>query len=252
MAEPEILPRFRRCAVKRKPDGSEVTEADVAAERAMRQAIAQRFPDHAVLGEEDGASGPELAEFRWILDPIDGTASFVLGLPLFGTLVALLREDVPVVGVMHFPALGETVWAAQGQGCWFRANDGTEARVHVRPPTVLARASVSTTGIHGSDLRNGAGIRWRLGAVMSAAGTFRFVGDCYQHALVCRGVLDAAIDTEMEPWDSAALISCVEEAGGLTSTLGGERVGAYAGGSLLSSSGSELHDEIVRALRPDG
>ncbi|MEM7206140.1 MAG: inositol monophosphatase family protein [Planctomycetota bacterium] len=250
IAELEILPRFQSCAATRKSDGTEVTEADVLAERAMRRAIAAQYPDHSVLGEEDGVSGPREAEYQWILDPIDGTSWFVLGVPIFGTLIALARRDQPVVGVIHFPALGQTVSAARGLGCWFRSGHGKPTRVHVRPPTALAQASVSASGIHGSDLRSDAGPAWCLSSIIRNCAQMRFHGDCYQHALVCRGEIDAAVDTIMQPWDSAALIPCVEEAGGVASTLSGDRTGVPDGGSFLSSSGAELHEEIVCALRP--
>lgn len=247
LAEPEILPRFRACSVKQKADGSEVTEADISAERVMRRAIEARYPQHAILGEEDGVSGPESAECQWLLDPIDGTSWFVAGVPVFGTLIALLQEGKPVVGVIHFPALGETVAAARGLGCWFRSDAGTESRIQVRKPTPLAEASVSASGVHGSDLRDD-DPNYNLTAVIRAAGRFRFLTDCYQHALVCRGVIDAGIDTIMNPWDNAAVIPCVEEAGGVVSRVTGERFESDLGGSLLSSSSEDLHGELVAAL----
>ena len=132
LAEAEILPRFRRVSFSLKADGSEVTEADREAERAMRAAIAARFPDHAVLGEELGASGAADARRRWVLDPVDGTVWFTLGVPTFGTLIGLLEDGEPVVGVVHFPALGETVFAARGGGCWLRRGDAAPQRLRVR------------------------------------------------------------------------------------------------------------------------
>jgi fructose-1,6-bisphosphatase/inositol monophosphatase family enzyme len=112
----------RDVAVEHKHDASPVTIADRSSERFLRQLIQQRFPDHAVLGEEDGLSGPEHATYRWVLDPIDGTKTFVRGVPLYGVLIGLLREDQPVLGVLHMPALNETVGAALGHGCRWNGN----------------------------------------------------------------------------------------------------------------------------------
>src|SRR5689334_14609854 len=128
-AESAIMPVFRICAVDWKPDGSEVTVADRRAEEAMRKLIAERFPYHAVLGEEYGGSHASTAGPLWVLDPIDGTASFAVGLPTFGTLIGYVEDGEPQVGVMHFPAMGETVYAARGSGCWVRLRDGNATRI---------------------------------------------------------------------------------------------------------------------------
>jgi histidinol-phosphatase len=115
-----ILPRWKNVAVEHKADGSEVTEADRGAEQLLRRLIAERYPNHAILGEEFGGPRTRDAEHLWLLDPVDGTASFAIGLPLFGTLIAYLRSGEPCVGVIGAPALGETVYAATGEGCWYR------------------------------------------------------------------------------------------------------------------------------------
>ena len=250
-AEAAILPRFRTAEVRLKPDGSEVTDADREAETAMRRLITERFPSHAILGEEFGESGSLGAGYCWVLDPIDGTASFTLGLPLFGTLVALLEDGEPLLGVIHLPAMRETVYAARGQGCWFRAGSETPSPARVAAAVPLADAVVSSTGPHSSDIQAQSGqTPYRLSALIRSARKFRFVGDCVQHALVCRGKLHAAVDTIMSPWDIAALVPCIEEAGGTATTLAGERCGLLTGGSLLTSCGSPLHEEALRVLAP--
>jgi histidinol-phosphatase len=250
-AEQAILPLFRLAEAHTKADGTEVTAADRAAEAAMRSLIEQRFPGDAILGEEFGESGAWEAGRCWVLDPIDGTASFTLGLPLFGTLVALVEEGEPVVGVIHLPAMGETVYAARGAGCWFRHAGAEPVRVHVAEPVPLAQAVVSATAAHSSDIQALPGqTPYRLSELIRRARKFRFVGDCVQHALVCRGKLHAAVDTIMSPWDIAALVPCIEEAGGKLSTLGGERRNLLGGGSLLSSAGSPLHEEVLAVLAP--
>jgi histidinol-phosphatase len=248
VAEAQILPRFRTVSFSLKADGSEVTEADREAERAVRVAIAERFPEHAVLGEELGASGPAHSRRRWVLDPVDGTVWFTLGVPTFGTLIGLLEDGEPAVGVIHFPALGETVYAARGQGCWLRRGQAEPQRLRVRDPAPLSGAFVSACGAHGSDILPEGGSAYNLTAVIRAARKLRFVGDCLQYALVCQGKLDAALDTVMHPWDVAALVPCIEEAGGVITDLAGRREGVVFAGSLLASSNQALHGEMLALL----
>src|SRR5262249_41181954 len=136
-AESEIMPRFRACEISWKPDGSEVTDADRRAEEVMRRLIAQHSGSTAVVGEEYGGSDRPTLEPLWLLDPIDGTASFAVGLPIFGTLIAYMENGEPEVGVIHMPALGETVYATKGSGCWRRIAGGEPTRVHVSGVTNL-------------------------------------------------------------------------------------------------------------------
>jgi len=249
-AEAEILPRFRDVAVTRKPDGTEVTEADREAERQMREHLAEVRPDHAVLGEEFGVAGPDDATYQWVLDPVDGTAGFTVGVPLFGTLVALLNDGKPVVGVIHFPALGETVYAARGAGCWFRTDD-EEQRIRVDPVDALDAATVSTTALHSSDVMADADqTPYRLTELVRRAGKFRFVTDCLQHALVARGRIHAAVDTLMHPWDVAALVPCVREAGGVARPLDPTVDDLVFGGSLLTAGSEALADDVRTLLQP--
>jgi len=175
-AEAEILPRFRSAAVSRKADGSDVTDADREAELAMRRLIEKRYPEDGILGEEHGALRPEAAR-QWILDPVDGTASFALGLPVFGTLIGVVENGEPVVGVVHMPAMGETLYAASGAGCWWAVGASPAVRTSVAPPLPLASAYVSIAGPE------------RAGGLPAAAGRIRYGGDCIQHVLVCRGRL---------------------------------------------------------------
>ena len=249
LAEREILTRFRTAAVERKTDGTVVTEADRRAEHVMRDRIAARFPDDAILGEEHGRSGPESARRLWVLDPIDGTVWFTLGVPTFGTLIGLLEDGEPVAGVIHFPALGETVYAARGQGCHWRLGEGAPQRVRVAPPARLRDARVSAGGPQGSDILPEQETAVNLTNLVRASGYFRFVGDCLQHALVCQGRLHAALDPVMKPWDIAALVPCAREAGGVATGLDGRNEGVVFGGSLLTSCDPSLHEEVLAALR---
>lgn len=220
-----------------KPDGSPVTDADRRAEELLRERLAVRCPRDGILGEEFGTTDGDSGR-RWTVDPIDGTASFVHGVPLYGVLLGLLDGDEAVLGVIHFPALDETVAAARGAGCgwWQRGVDRSPARV--RPSAGLERALVLCTDF--TRLEPAALVR--LGG---RAERLRTWGDCYGHALVATGRADAMIDPRMSVWDSAPLLPIVEEAGGRFTTLAGER--RAAGGSALSTSGPS-HDELLDLL----
>lgn len=226
-----------------KDDGSPVTDTDRRAEELLRRRIDERCPRDGVVGEEfgvvEGGSGR-----RWTVDPIDGTASFIHGVPLYGVLLGLLDGDEAVLGVIHLPALGETVAATAGGGCawWREGADPTVARV--RPTTRLDRALVLATDF--GRLEEPGPTLERLAA---GAGRLRTWGDCYGHALVATGRADAMIDPRMSPWDSAPLLPIVEEAGGRFTTLTGER--RPAGGSALSTNGP-LHAAVLEALEVPG
>lgn len=249
-----ILPKFRRCAVEWKADGTEVTAADRAAEEIIRDLLERERPDDGVLGEEFGERGSKPGnDRRWVLDPIDGTAAFALGLPTFGTLISLLEKDEPVVGVIQLPAMGETTYAATGLGCWWRQAPGEEPeRIRVSEPVPLSDAYASTTNPRSSDIICNPGqVPYRLGLLIRSVKKFRFVGDCVQFALVCRGRLNVAFDSVMAPWDIAALVPCVEEAGGVASSLDGSRDRIVFNRSLVTTSDRSLHDEVLRVLNPD-
>ena len=249
-AEDEILPRFRTVSVTRKPDGTEVTEADREAERVMRERLAEERPGHAVLGEEFGQEGPDDARYRWVLDPVDGTAGFTIGVPLFGTLVALLEDGEPVVGVIHFPAIEETVYAARGDGCWFQTAED-EVSVSVDPVEALDAATVTTTALHSSDVAaTDDQTPYRLTDLVRQAGKFRFVTDCLQHALVARGRTHAAVDTLMHPWDVAALVPCVREAGGVAQPLDPNADDVVFGDSLVTAGSESLLHKVRTLLQP--
>ena len=249
-AEDEILPRFRTVSVTRKPDGTEVTEADREAERVMRERLAEERPGHAVLGEEFGQEGPDDARYRWVLDPVDGTAGFTIGVPLFGTLVALLEDGEPVVGVIHFPAIEETVYTARGDGCWFQTAED-EVSVSVDPVEALDAATVTTTALHSSDVgATDDQTPYRLTDLVRQAGKFRFVTDCLQHALVARGRTHAAVDTLMHPWDVAALVPCVREAGGVAQPLDPNADDVVFGGSLITAGSESLLHKVRTLLQP--
>jgi histidinol-phosphatase len=237
------LGSLNRVKTQHKADGSEVTIADRAAERLLRRHLRAAWPSDAVLGEEYGGELTRVGRC-WLIDPIDGTASYVLGLPMFGTLVSLLIDGEPVFGCIHLSALRETTYAACGFGCWLRRDGGSARRVHVGAPCALSAAQVGLTSVKESDLARRRG-PWRLTQLARSTGRLRLVGDCVQYALLCRGRLDAAIDPLMKPWDIGALAACVLEAGGSVSDLTGETTHLVERSSLVAASGERLRREIV-------
>lgn len=227
-------------AVETKGDGSPVTAADRAAEEAARAWLDARFPTDGVLGEEFGRTRPE-ARRRWVLDPIDGTKTFVRGVPLWGTLVACVEGEGPdatvLAGAAYFPAVGELVAAAPGEGCWW---NGARARVsHV---DALDRALVCTTDpkfAHRPERQAG----WRR--LEDVALLSRSWADCYGYLLVATGRAEAMVDAVVGDWDTAALLPVVEEAGGVFTTWEGARSGL--GGSAVATNRA-LAGEVRRQL----
>jgi histidinol-phosphatase len=224
-------------AVERKLDRSLVTAADRGAEELLRALISHRFPDHAVAGEEFGADAPATAP-RWIIDPIDGTNTFVRGVPFYGVLLALEIDAVPVVGACYFPALDEMIAAADGLGCYWNGR-----RTRVSAVTTLADACVTYTEARGLQQRLGAD--WEL--LQQDTALQRGWGDCYGHCLVATGRSDIMLDPRMNPWDCAALIPILQEAGGRFTDWRGRAI--TDGGDAVSTNGV-LHDELLRRLAP--
>jgi len=236
------LGHLHRVKIRHKPDGSEVTVADKAGERLLRRHLRAAWPRDAVLGEEYGGNLVRVGRC-WLLDPIDGTASYVLGLPMFGTLVSLLIDGEPVFGCIHLPALRETTFAARGFGCWLTRDGARPRRVRVAATRALSAAQVGLTSVKESDLARRPGA-WRLADLLRSAGRLRLVGDCVQYALLCRGAIDAAVDPLMHPWDIGALAPCVLEAGGSISDLNGETARIVERSSFVAASTSSLRRAI--------
>lgn len=223
-----------------KGDGSPVTIADREAEQHIRKRVAERFPDHGVLGEEFPPTN-EGARVRWILDPIDGTRSFMRGVPLYGVLVGVEVDGEPVVGVAHFPPLGEMISAAKGMGCFLNENPCAVSTVDT-----LERSLVTTTDVE-RILSRPEGAGWRT--LQQRSDFSRTWGDCYGHILVATGRAEVHVDPLLSSWDAGPLLTIVEEAGGRFTTLGGEAT--IHGGSGISTNGL-LHDEVLRTLRGEG
>ncbi len=239
-----ILPYYQNpdLVVERKRDRSPVTEADKGAELLIRERLATAFPDDAILGEEfpdqTGTTG-----FRWIVDPIDGTKSFIHGVPLFGTLIGVEYESECVIGVVRFPALNEVVYAARGHGAWWQIGDGAPRRARVSSVTSLSEATFCTTN---PARWLAIGKRDALEGLLSSAQLARGWGDCYGHMLVATGRADVMIDPAMNAWDAAALLPIIEEAGGHFIDWTGTPT-IYGGNGLSVVPG--LKDEILRRLQ---
>ena len=232
------MARFRAddLRVERKPDTTHVTEADRAAEILIREGIQQARPGDAVLGEEFGTEGD--GRRRWIVDPIDGTASYVRGLPIWATLIALEEDGELTVGVVSAPALHRRWYAARGEGAYANGE-----QIQVSAVSELADAQLCY-----SDLVSWTKFRTTAAPMidlMHAVWRTRGVGDFWQHMLVAEGTADVAAEPIVNLWDLAALLVIVEEAGGRFTNLEGVRTAD--GGSALSSNGV-LHDEVLAAL----
>ena len=232
-------------AIDRKEDASYVTEVDRRAEELLRARLSERCPADGLIGEEFGVAEGESGR-NWTVDPIDGTLSFVHGVPLFGVLIGLMVGDEAVLGIVHLPALDETIAAARGQGCdWRRAGrDLGPARVRVETDSLDRALVLATDFARLPDVQTGGA----FARLARAAGALRGWGDCYGHVLVATGRADAMIDPRMKPWDSVPLQPIVEEAGGRFTTLAGERV--PAGGSAVSTNG-RVHATILALLDPE-
>lgn len=203
-------------AVDTKGDGSPVTIADRSAEEAAREWIAARFPGDAVLGEEFGFSG-DTRKRRWFIDPIDGTKTFVRGVPLWGTMIAVAQEDLVIAGAIYCPAVEEMVAAAVGCGCWFNG-----VRCEVSTVATLEEATILVTDARFPYNPHRAE-RWKaLGAQVAVTRTW---GDCYGYVQVATGRAELMVDDKLSPWDAASLIPIIREAGGVyTDWRGGHEV----------------------------
>lgn len=239
-AEGPILSRFqRKIEVVKKRDNTPVTEADRQAEELIRRRLADLRPNHGVIGEEHGVHLPE-ARYQWVVDPIDGTKAFIHGVPLFGTLLALLEDGKPVVGVIHMPALSETVWAAKGLGAWHNGSRAHVSEVCEVSDALLCDGTAITIS------RSPWGAEWMK--LRGEAGVARGWGDCYGHMLVACGRAEAMLDAIVSIWDVAPMGIILPEAGGrFTSATGEEGVNH---GTALSSNG-HLHDLLLRRMNAD-
>ena len=224
--------------VHTKVDASPVTEADQVIETVLRQRIRERYPTHGLLGEEHG-SDTGSSDLTWVIDPIDGTKSFITGMPTFGTLIALLDGKTPVVGVVDHPALRERwVGIAGKPSRW----NGTECRT--RACSRLADAVLYATT---PDIFEGSA-RTLFDAVSGRARMRRFGGDCYAYALLASGFVDAVMEAQLKPYDFMALIPVIEGAGGVITDWLGRPLGLGSDGRVIAAATPSLHREILDHL----
>jgi len=217
-----------------------VTQADIEAEEFLRRRIAEEFPDDAIIGEEGGERAGTSGR-RWIIDPIDGTYSFVHGVPFYGVLLGVEIDGEPAVGVINIPALGEMIYAARGLGCFWNGE-----RTRVSQTSALEDALLLSTDF-GSCERYGFGPA--AAELQSRAAMRRTWGDCYGYVLVATGRADVMLDPAMNVWDCAALLPVLEEAGGTFSDWKGRRT--IHSGNAVATNGM-LFDEVMRIIESHG
>lgn len=227
--------------VKSKPDMTPVSDADVAVEEVLRERLAEARPGDSIVGEEFG--GETAFEGRqWVIDPIDGTKNFVRGVPVWATLISLLVDGQPVLGVVSAPALARRWYAAQGSGAWRTFNKGSLKRLEVSHVGELADASLAMSSLEGWKAR---GLQENFIALTERTWRLRGYGDFFGYCLVAEGAVDIAAEPEVSVWDLAALSILVTEAGGTFSSLNGEP-GPH-GGDAIATNGL-LHDAARKVI----
>ena len=234
-----IARRYFRKAIgfERKDDLTPVTVADRAIEDELRRLIGERYPDHGVLGEEMGRAPGE--RYTWYLDPIDGTKSFITGMPLFGTLIGLADGERATIGVIDMPALGER-WIGSAAGAW----------LNERPARVSAVARLAQAQIYTTSPDIFAPEEWRRYDALSRRCLFRrFGGDCYQYGLLASGHCDLVVEMSLKPFDFMALVPVVEGAGGLIRDWDGKPLTPASDGRVVAAATPALLEQALEALR---
>ncbi|CQD08955.1 monophosphatase [Mycobacterium lentiflavum] len=227
--------------VDTKPDLTPVTDADRAVEAEVREVLARERPDDSVVGEEFGGT-PSFTGRQWIVDPIDGTKNFVRGVPVWASLIALLDDGVPVVGVVSAPALQRRWWASRGQGAFVSVDGAPPRRLSVSSVAQLDSASLSFSSLSGWAER---GLRDRLIDLTDAVWRVRAYGDFFSYCLLAEGAVDIAAEPEVSVWDLAALDILVREAGGTFTGLDGI-AGPHRGDAVATN--GLLHEHVLRSL----
>ena len=218
-----------------------VTAADRGAERVIAKALKAEWPDHGIEGEEYGLK-PGASAYRWIVDPIDGTRAFILGFPLWGTLIGLVHDEVPLIGMMDQPYTGERFWSGP-TGAVMRSVDGRERRMKTKSCGSLAEAMVVTT--HPDMFKAGDEISG-FEAIRSATKYTRYGGDCYAYCMLAAGQADLVVEASLKPYDIAALIPIIEKAGGRCTTWTGGS--AARGGRIVAAGDPRVHEAAVKIL----
>lgn len=236
----EIIRRYfrRQIQLKEKADMSPVTVADMEAEKSMRALIHNTFPHHGIIGEEFGMTN-EGAEYMWVLDPIDGTKSFMIGRPIFGTLIGLVRNGTPVLGVIDQPIIGERWLGIQGFATNFNYNPA-----HVRRCKSLSEAVFCTTSPHlfeGADAVS-------FERVRDLAHYTIYGGDCYSYGLLANGLVDVIIETGLKTHDFCALVPVVKGAGGIITDWEGKDINLQSDGRVIVTGDARVHAQVLKLV----
>ena len=241
-ADSQTTARFRAAdlRIEGKEDGSPVSDADKAAEEAIRRTLSRARPRDAVVGEEFGTEG--YSSRRWVIDPIDGTRNYVRGVPVWATLIGLMVDDVVVAGVVSAPALGRRWWAARGTGAWTGRSLSSATRCRVSDVGTVADASLSYSSLSGWEAR---GMLPQFLDLVQSCQRTRGFGDFWSYMLLADGAVDIATEPELAVYDMAALVAIVDEAGGRFTDLRGNP--GPMGGDALATNG-RLHDDVLARL----
>jgi inositol-phosphate phosphatase/L-galactose 1-phosphate phosphatase/histidinol-phosphatase len=227
-----------RIAVEDKPDESPVTIADRETEKQIRRAILERFPSHGILGEEFGRS-QAASDYTWIVDPIDGTRSFIAGVPLFGMLLGVMRGGEMEAGLIRMPALNECFAGARGVGATM---NGAPIRCRPSPGLQQARIFLNEANrliVHHPD---------RLKRLMGVGHLRRFSNDCYPFGLLAMGQIDMVVDCDLQPYDYLPIVPVIEAAGGIITDWKGRKLGLDSDGTVVAAGSADLHREVTKLL----
>ena len=243
-ADAQTMNRFRArdLRVETKSDSTFVTDADQATEETIRRTLQRSRPRDAIVGEEMGSSG--WAARRWVIDPIDGTANYLRGVPVWATLIGLMEGDDVVAGVVSAPALGRRWWAAKGTGAWTGKSLASATRCHVSDVDRLGNASLSYSSLGGWEK---VGLLDEFLDLLRMCWRTRAFGDFWSYMLLADGAVDVVAEPELAVHDMAALVVIVEEAGGAFTDLTGAR--GPLGGNAVATNG-HLHDTVLSRLTP--
>jgi inositol-phosphate phosphatase/L-galactose 1-phosphate phosphatase/histidinol-phosphatase len=236
---------FRKnISIQQKQDLSPVTMADKKIEEFLRHEIARHFPTHSIFGEEQGYSDND-SPYIWVIDPIDGTKSFITGAPLFGMLIGLLKDDIPIMGAINMPALGEVFLALKDKennelcGAWHNGN-----RIQTSATTDIKDAIISI-GEGNLFIDKKPDI---LKNISANAKYYRFNNDCYYYGLLAAGHIDGIIEFDLQPYDYLPIVPIIEQAGGCITTWQGDALSMHSNGSVVASATKKLHDQMLDIL----
>jgi histidinol phosphatase-like enzyme (inositol monophosphatase family) len=215
-----------------------VTEGDRAAEAIIRSEIQKIYPDHTILGEEHGATAGTMP-YRWVIDPIDGTRAFILGLPTWGTLIGLEFNGVPMIGLMNQPFTRDRFWS-DGQASYFRSGDSPARKISTRSSVTLNNAQMACTH---PDMFDAGFEAHAYAAITANAKSCRLGTDCFGYALLAAGLIDLVVEAKLQPYDVVALIPIINNAGGVITTWDGGD--AQHGGRIVAAANAKLHAEVL-------